>query len=334
MSNAIDFYCGISHGYWSGHRADPGSLACISPIVGHGSGAFQPTPVYVLPETKVLQDSGAYGEPLSRFNKRLTFANALKRQEQHAQRYDYADKIAYRASYDLLIDHRLANRQIVRASGPDGVEAVDYTIRAARFLAKHRNGVPLALNAQGSTPEQYFHCVQQIVPLLQENDTLGLGGWCILGRMPSLMQNFLETLALIIPFCFGEGVQRIHLYGCIYYPALAACLAICDYHNIKMSVDSAFPSFAPRIGKWGYGSWRRNAYKRPPVLPSCKTQSCGLDTRCLGQECIRHIVETRQWLADFRTRESQHYNLYARNIDQYCLGQILELDLEEVYYGA
>jgi hypothetical protein len=330
MSNAIDFYCGLNHRTWNHHRADPGSLACISPIVGHGNGQFQPTPVHVPPETKVLQDSGAYGEPLSRFNKRLTFANALKRQEAHADRYGYADKVAYRASYDLLIDHRLANRQIVRADDIAGVEAVDYTVRAARFLSKHRNGYALALNAQGSTPEQYFGCVQQIVPLLQDVDILGMGGWCIIGRCPSLMADFLETLALVIPFIAQEGVKMVHLYGCIFFPALSACLAICDHYNIKMSVDSAFPSFAPRIGKWGYGSWRRRNYRRPPVLESCKTESCPPDSRCLGMECIRHIKLTREWLSCFRNREYDRYNYYARNIDQYCLGQVLDLNLEEV----
>ena len=262
----------------------------------------------------------------------------MKRQEQHAAKYDYTDKIAYRASYDLLVDHRMAvedgssRRKIVRCSGPDGIEAVDVTIRAARFLAKHRNGVPLALNAQGSTPEQYLHCVQQIVPLLQDSDVLGLGGWCIIGRYPSMMQSFLETLALVIPFAAREGVKRVHIYGNIFTPSLAALLSICDHYNISMSTDSAFPSFAPRIGKWGYGSWRRNNYKRrPPVLESCKTESCPPGTRCLGLECIRHVAEVRNWLAFFRERESAIYQQYARNIDQYYSGNVVDIsDLEGV----
>ena len=111
---------------------------------------------------------------------------------------------------------------------------------------------------------------------------LGFGGFCILGRYPSLMRDFLETLALVIPFISKEGVRSVHLYGSIFFPALAALLSICDHHDISMSVDSAFPSFAPRIGKWGYGSWRRNAYRKPPVLPSCKDGSCPPGTRCLA----------------------------------------------------
>lgn len=325
MREDIRLYTGLNHRTWNHHRAEPGPYACISPIVGHGQGKFQPTPVHVPPDCRILQDSGAYGEPLSRFNRRLTFAYALRRQEEHAAKYDYADKIAYRASYDLLVDHRLSNRQIVRADEVAGVEAADYTIRAAKFLAKHRNGYNLALNAQGSTPEQYLHCVQQIVPLLQPDDVIGLGGWCVLGRVPSLMADFLETLALVIPFCAQEGVRRVHVYGCIFFPALAALLAICDHYGISISTDSAFPSFAPRIGKWGYGSWRRNAYRRPPVLPSCKDQSCPPGTRCLGMECIRHVAEVRNWLASFRERESAIYQQYAHNLDQYVLGRIVDI---------
>ena len=143
--------------------------------------------------------------------------------------------------------------------------------------------------------------------------------------MPSLMSDFLETLALVIPFIFREVVKRVHIYGCIFFPALAACLAICDHYGIVMSTDSAFPSFAPRIGKWGYGSWRRNAYKKPPVLPTCKTESCPPGTRCLGLECIRHIRETREWLSCFRSRESATYQYHARNLDHYVYGQIQDI---------
>lgn len=331
MSNAIDLFCGISHKYWSYHRAEPGPLICISPIVGDGGGKFRPTGVYVPEGTMVLQDSGAYGEPLSAFNRRLTFINALKRQEEHAVKYNYADKIAYRASYDLLVDHRMiaekgsSVRTIVRCNGITGIEAVDITVRAAQFINKHRNGYHLALNAQGSTPIQYFQCVQKIMPLFQDGDALGLGGFCILGRCPSLMADFLEILSLVIPFVSAEGVKIIHLYGNIYRYSLLACLAICDYYGISMSTDSAFPSYAPRLGKWGYGSWRRKNYKRPPVLASCRDGSCPPGTRCLGLECIRHIQETREWLSCLRSRESAIYQQYAHNLDQYQYGHIVDI---------
>jgi len=152
MQEHIRFYCGLTHKYWNYHLCDPGPYACISPIVGRGKIGFGINSVYVPPGTRVLQDSGAYGEPMST-GVRLSFAEAFKRQERHADKYTYADKLAYRASYDLLVDHRLAEsagkssrRKILRCSESDGVEAVDVSVQAARFLDKHRNGYALALN--------------------------------------------------------------------------------------------------------------------------------------------------------------------------------------------
>lgn len=332
MDEHIRFYCGLTHKYWSYHLCDPGPFACISPIVGRGDEGFGVNSVYVPDGTLVLQDSGAFGEPMSS-GSRLSFTDALKRQEKHATHYEYADKIAYRASYDLLIDHRLSEnsgssrRKILRLAESDGVEAVDVTVDAAHFLDQHRNGYALALNVQGVTPHQYFDCVKRVLPYLRDGDILGLGGWCILGRMSSLVGNFLETLDLVIPFLAREGVPCVHLYGCVYTPAIAALLAICDHYGIAMSLDSSFPSFGPRVGKWGYGSWRRKQYTRPNVLVSCYRNVCesGI-TRCIGLECIRHVSLTREWLADFREREQPFYQLYARNLEQYALGQILDLD--------
>lgn len=330
MQSNPRFYCGLSHKYWSYHLCNPGSYGCVSPVVSSGQHIMRSNNVYVPEGTTVLQDSGAYGESSNLFF-RLSFEEALKRQERHAAKYDYADKIAYRASYDFLIDHRFAatagssRRQIQRLPENYGDVAVEKSVEAAHFLDAHRNGYHLALNVQGVTPQQYLSCVQQVVPLLRDGDTLGLGGWCILGRLPQMMSDFLETLSAIMPFLAHEHIPRVHLYGCLYTPALAAMLAICDYYQIALSIDSAFPSFGPRIGKWGYGSWHTERYRRPDVLPSCQHESCLPGTRCAGLECIRHIQLTRDWLSNFRQREKVFYNKYARNLDQYQYGQIVDI---------
>jgi hypothetical protein len=332
----IRFYCGLSHTYWHYHLCSPGPFACISPIVGRGRiEGYGINSVYVPAGTQVLQDSGAFGEPLSS-GKHLTFAGALGRQERHAERYNYAERIAYRASYDLLVDHRFSDattgmrRTILRCSPSDGEVSIEVTVQAARFLDQHRNGYALALNVQGVTPEQYLRCVKQVVPLLRDGDILGLGGWCILGRLPSMMGDFLEMLDLVIPFLARERVPRIHLYGCIYTPAIAAILAICDGAGIAVSFDSAFPAYGPCVGVWGYGSWHKRKYRRTPVFPSCYNGSCTPGTRCLGHECIRHVRLTRDWLGNFREREREIYRFYARNLDQYHLGQVLDFDIDAI----
>lgn len=327
MEEHIRFYCGLSHKYWSSHLCDPGPYACISPIVSYGSKrGFCTNGVYVGPDVRVLQDSGAYAE-VNWFT-RMTFVQALERQERHAEKYGYTDKIVARASYDLLIDHRFAqisgrsHRRIMRCTEAEGRVAVDVTVAAAQFLSAHRNGYNLALNVQGVTPDQYLQCVKLVVPLLQIGDVLGFGGWCVLGRLPSMMVDFLQVLAKVLPFLAHEGVSHIHLYGCIYTPAISACLAICDHYGITMSLDSAYPTFAPSMGKWGYGSWRMKDYVRPKMLSSCSDESCTVDMYCCGLQRIEHVRLTREWLSFFRDREVILYNKYKEHIDQYCDGLI------------
>ncbi len=335
---SLKFYCGLTHKYWNFHLCDPGSLACISPIVGRGKYGYGINSVYVPDGTSVFLDSGAFGDPIA--GSRLTFADALSRQEKHAQKYSYADRLVYLASYDFLLHHRAVvvdgrrhqRRKIEPLAESAGYAAVEETVKAARFLDQHRNGIPLALNVQGVTPQQYLACVKQVVPLLRDEDILGLGGWCVLGRLPSLMDDFLQTLDLVIPWIAKEGVKRVHLYGVIYAPALTALLAICDAYGVACSTDSSFPSYAPRLGKWGYGIWRVRDYQRPRTQLSCYDETCVPTTRCVGMECIRHVHLTRWWLLGLREYEKQMYQRYARHLDQYRFGRILDMEGDD--YGS
>lgn len=325
----IRFYCGLDNRTWNGHPADAGPLVCISPIYGRDR---RVTNIVVPPSTAVLQDSGAFCDSVLTGGNdgRLTFEAALARQEKHAERYGYGDKIAYRSSYDILIDETwsvrdgVAIRQKSRWSESDAREAADITVSAARFLNEHRNGYNLALNVQGVTARQYLACAKQIVPMLRDGDVLGFGGWCILGKKHGLLLPvFLETLAVTLPFIAHEGVSRIHIYGCIYTPALAAVLAMCDLYNISLSVDSAYPNYAPAFGNFGYGSRRSSdSYVRPNMLASCSSGSCAPDTHCRGLERIRHVRLTREWLSQFRHREGGVYEMYAGGITKYHTGRV------------
>jgi hypothetical protein len=66
---------------------------------------------------------------------------------------------------------------------------------------------------------------------------------------------------------------------------------------------------------WGYASWCNNRYPVPPVLDSCKVKdafgnkapTCSAATRCRGLERARHVLLTRDWLAQFRRREPRLY---------------------------
>jgi len=218
--NAADvrFFCGVGETAWNGYPTAPGPLACVSPVYGKTTVSHRVNTVALPAFTQVIQDSGAFSDNTGH---RLSFADALRRQETHAERYGYADQICARASYDLLIDEMwsedeanslVLTRNIRRWTEAAAEEAVGETVQAARYLAAHRNGLPCILSAQGTTPRQYLRCVEQIVPFMQDGDIVGLGGFCIVGKFPAqMLPAFRETLRLVVPFLGREGMARVHL---------------------------------------------------------------------------------------------------------------------------
>lgn len=314
---AIRFWCGLGDVSWNYHPPETGPYTCISPIYGHEEGKQQTNGVRVPHATRVLQDSGAFSDgPRSR----LSCEEALRRQECHAEKYAYADRIAYRASYDLLIDEKWGTdgfRRKQRWSEHEAEQAVQETVKAARFLACHRGGIPCVLSAQGVSPRQYLRCTQEIVPLLHQGDLFGLGGWCVTGKFPKVMLPvFRETMHLVIPFLGHEGIQAVHLWGVIYAKALSELLWLCDQYHISLSTDSMGPCTYPAFGRWGYAEWRDPTYVRPQVYESCQEGAFDvceeMTPACRGQERIRHVEVTRQWLAHFRTTPS-----YPRGVPVY-----------------
>ena len=315
MREDIRFYCGLNEINWNYHPAQPGPYTCVAPVSGVKKKSVNRVCVPV--GTKAIQDSGAFcdssigirGDAYGKSG-RLTFQEALMRQEAHAERFGYTDKIEARASYDLLIDEMwfedestgLLSRKKARWNENDAELAVKETVAAAKFLNEHRNNIPCIQSAQGVSAKQYLRCVEQLMPYFQDGDVLGLGGWCILGKIPTLVPSFWQTMALVIPFLAGEGVKRVHIWGCIYRPAIGNLLHLCHEYGLDLSADTAHPCYAPAWGNWGYGSWRTKPgeYQRAPVLDSCKHKdadgknapACDADTYCRGNERIRHTKLT------------------------------------------
>lgn len=124
---------------------------------------------------------------------------------------------------------------------------------------------------------------------------LGLGGFCSLGRNEGLLPVFREIIHEVIPFAGHERVRQIHIWGCLYAPALGELLYLCDQYGIALSTDSVGPSLRPVFGRWGYASWTNPAYQRPPRGP------------LLACDRRMHVVQVREWLAHFRERERRYY---------------------------
>jgi hypothetical protein len=151
-------------------------------------------------------------------------------------------------------------------------------------------------------------CARGVINYVEEGDIVGLGGWCIIGKMPKrMLPLFRETVSMVIPFLSKQGVKRVHVWGVCYAPALAELLYACDTEGIRVSTDSAHPSMSPAFGGWGYGDWKLKdgTYERPLILQSCRDHRFSECTRCRGLERIKHVGCTRDWLAAFRS--SSHY---------------------------
>ncbi len=295
QAEAIRFYCGLNEQRWNHHPVRPGPYACVAPVYGRSLATKTVNRVVVPPGTQVMQDSGAFSDGPGQ---RLSIEAALERQIAHAERFGYAAQITHRASYDLLIDEKWQDgiRYKARWTSADAEEAVRVTVRAAAFLSSHRHaGIGVVLSTQGVSAEQSLRCAQQIVPLLEPGDILALGGWCVLGKYPAqMMPVFEETMHRVIPFLGREQVQRVHIWGVCYPPALGRLLYLCDQEGIALSTDSAGPTVHPCYGNWGYGTWRNTRYQRPPSQER-------------GRHRMVHTYLTRRWLRDFRTREPGEY---------------------------
>ncbi len=318
----IRLYCGLGETFYNHHPVSCGPYACISPVAGRDDSesvteASRKNGVFVPAGTMVVQDSGAFSDGPKH---RLSYAEALQRQIEHARYYRYSHQVTHRASYDLLIDETWKDhfRHKERWSEEAGKFAVKATVEAANFLDQHRAyGIGCILSAQGVTPAQYLDCAEQVLKYVDPGrDIFGLGGWCILGKQPSLLGVFRETIAQVIPLLASHKVHRCHIWGVCFGEPLGELLYLCDQHGVKLSTDSIGPSTRPTKGEWGYASWRDSNYKKPTVLDSCRTldasgykaPTCGPETRCTGQERIKHVQLTIDWLAHFRDREPHLYH--------------------------
>lgn len=288
----IHFYCGINEQQWNHHPVSPGPLACVAPVYGKSTRTKRNNRVKVPAGVQVIQDSGAFSDRLDR---RLSFEAALDRQIAHAETFNYAHQITYRASYDVLIDEKWegGTRHKERWSEQDGETAANITVEAARYLTHHRHGLKLILSAQGVTTRQYMDCTKLIIPLMEPGDVFGLGGFCITGMKPKqIMPVFRQVIQEVIPLLGKEGIKQIHIWGVCYAPALGELLWLCDQWNITLSTDSAGASVKPARGQWGYAEWIDRSYQRPPAS-------------IRGLERARHVEATRIWLRNFR--QTSHY---------------------------
>ena len=309
---AIRLYCGVSETGWNTLPAAPGEYTCVSPVYGRSK--RRETRVRLPLDTKVLLDSGAFTDGPSL---RLDFDSALRRQMRHAKKYKYAEQVEWVVAYDQLIDEKWVDgiRYKSRWQPDEAEDAITITIGACRHYAERKeliadslgHAMSLVLPIQGVNAKQQSRCAATIVSLLESDDILGLGGWCILGMQQRWMPEFWRSMWEIIPMVGRAGVQRVHIFGVMLAKALGGLLWLCGQYGIQLSTDSAGPSKRPAFGDWGYADWRTKCN-----FPAGEER---------GLARAAHVQEVRKWLAQFRT--TQYYKEPPRQGRQLTLFQEL-----------
>jgi hypothetical protein len=242
--DAVRLYVGADAQNVQRRRFNLTGLRCFS-------GAYGPmsrfTPGEAARVTGLL-DSGAFSDPPG---KRLTPEGALERQlrwERNAERWwGHPWKAEALVSYDLLIDEKWSGgrRKKERWTVAEADRAVRVTVDAAAHLAAQRSRLAprrLVLAAQGVDACQYQECVAGVLAHARPGDTLGLGGWCILGRQRSWLPTFWAAMRRTLPLAAAAGLAGVHLFGVLYRPALGPLLWLCDRDGLALSTDSKSPA--------------------------------------------------------------------------------------------
>lgn len=225
-----------------------------------------------LKESELFYDSLAFTDVLT--NSRVTPEEALNRQFSTLAQFPVQPQKIWLASYDRLIDekHVAGNRIKERWTVEDGWAAVDATVAAAAYIASQRqriDGLNLILACQGVDANQYRKCVERVLEFATPADTIGLGGWCILGREKQYMPTFWAAMRQSLPL-IAEVTRKIHIFGVTWYrqsgqyaPPLPGLLKLCDRYEIELSTDGRSPISNALWKDWkGAGAsfpyWRHN----------------------------------------------------------------------------
>jgi hypothetical protein len=207
-------------------------------------------PQFTNPAATVLLDSGAFTDsPAGRLTPDGALARQLAWERAAGERLEREWQAETLVSYDLLIDEVWTNglRHKRRWSVREADGAVRETVAGAAYLASQRAALAprrLMLSCQGVDAIQYAECAAAVLRYAVAGDVIGLGGWCILGRWQSWLPEFWATCYSVLPLIAHAGVDRVHILGVLWQPALGGLLWLADQHGISVSTDSSAPLLA------------------------------------------------------------------------------------------
>lgn len=142
-------------------------------------------------------------------------------------------------------------KRIKKRGTPEKAQiAVNETIRSAKYYKsqEHRIAGSILYACQGATPDQYIACALEILPLLRKDrDIFAFGGFCIIGKVPSLKAVYYETLARLLPILKDYGINKAHVLGVTVSDAIARTIEMTKPYNIQFSTDSSSPEINAAI---------------------------------------------------------------------------------------
>lgn len=214
--------------------------------------------------TRYVIDSGAFQE--RDMLDRLQPWQALDRQLRLEAQIEYGEcGIPAEAiiTYDMLVgvDEAIVEgkRKKTRGTEATAMMAVEETLRSARYYANQTARIrgAIAYAAQGATAEQYIGCVSSLLPLMRPGrDWLAYGGFCIIGRVPSLKPLFYEVLEGTLPMLAAAGITRAHLLGVTVADAIERAVDMERRYGVRLSTDSTGPEQCAVFGR-GYDEGRQ-----------------------------------------------------------------------------
>ncbi len=131
----------------------------------------------------------------------------------------------------------------------------------ARLPATQRDRIQgrICFAAQGINPDHYVNaCVVPMLDLMQAGDWFAFGGFCIIGKVPSLKPLFYETVDRVLPLLKAKGVTRAHILGVCVADAIRYADAAGKRHGVEMSTDSSSIEVNSVMGKvFDAGRWQQ-----------------------------------------------------------------------------
>lgn len=265
MATGFEFYPSLTHDTLNGIDFKPCAI--------NGRIMLNPKyPAYEFDLTALaISDSGAFQE----IAERLKAVEALRRQlrfrhniriRRNAPHWNFEALCIYDqmggVDEKIIVVNGRKKKIKQRGTYETAQIAIAQTLEAAYIYAINRKHIqcPIMFIGQGINPDQYIdECLKPMLQYIQPGDYFGFGGFCIIGKVPSLKPVFYETFARALPILLDHGIERVHILGVCVVDAIQEAMKIArPYTTLAISSDSASPETnGARFGK-GFvdGKWQ------------------------------------------------------------------------------